>query len=128
MREHLARIVAALSGVLVLLVVLGFGLVQNPPELAAEPAPDPQRVLAGRAVYEAQGCAICHTLAGEGDNQYPLDGIGARMNSEQIRLSIAPTSDMRGRFLDGVYEAKQGYQALPQEDMENLVAYLRSVP
>ncbi len=127
MREHLARIVAALSAVLILLVVLAFGWIQNRrADLAQSPAA-PERVLVGRQVYESQGCGICHTIAGEGDSQYPLDGIGARMTPEQLRLNIAPSDDMKPGFPEAVFEIKLGYRALPQQEMDALIDYLRSL-
>jgi mono/diheme cytochrome c family protein len=127
MRERLARALAALSTALILLAVLGFAAYQNRPDGTDAATPDPAAVAAGRAVYDAQGCALCHAIAGEGDRSYPLDGIGRRMNHEQLRQHIAPPESMRAKFPDAVFEMKQSYQSLPAAEMEHLVAYLRSL-
>jgi len=126
MREQLAKALAALTGILIVLAVLGFGAVQNRPEPAHTP-PDAQTIAAGKSVYEAQGCALCHAIAGEGDPQHPLDSIGARMNAAQLRAHIAPTADMAPRFPEVVFEMKQTYHTMPGNEMDALVGYLQSL-
>lgn len=127
MRERLARALAALSTALILLAVLGFAAFQNRPEPTEAAPADPAAVAAGREVYEAQGCGLCHAIAGAGDPAYPLDGIGRRMHREQLRQHIAPPERMRAKFPDAVFEMKQAYHALPETEMNQLLAYLGSL-
>src|SRR5690606_1998233 len=108
MREIIARIVSALTVVVVLALSLLFASAHNQrdateletpapapagvqggsePAAAVTPmAPAPTAPVAaaaaddiarGRAVYEKQNCATCHSIAGEGNPRYPLDGVGA---------------------------------------------------
>lgn len=127
MREHMARVLALLSSALILLAVLTFGAVQNKSAVEADEPLDPERVAAGKIVYETNGCAICHAIAGEGDPQYPLDGVGARLSAQQLQQNIAPTPDMQSKFAEVVFEMKQGYHDLSEADMTDLVLYLRSL-
>ncbi len=127
MREHMARLLALLSAALILLAVLAFGAIQNKSDAEADAPLDPERITAGKSVYEMNGCSMCHAIAGEGDPQYPLDGVGARLGPQQLRQNIAPTPDMQSKFAEIVFEMKQGYHDLSEADMSDLVAYLRSL-
>ncbi|MBI1321251.1 MAG: c-type cytochrome [Candidatus Hydrogenedens sp.] len=130
MREHLARWLALTTGLLLLAAALAFARWQNPLEgapPATAPAPAPALVSEGSAVYEAQGCALCHAIGGEGDPQHPLDGIGARLSPERIRGFIAPAEAMRASLPAEVFEFKQQFRDLPPEDLDALSAYLSSL-
>jgi len=127
MREQLAKALTALTGVLIVVAALAFGAIQNRPDAARLAPVDAERLAAGKAVYEAQGCALCHAIAGEGDPAYPLDGIGARMNEAQLRAHIAPAADLAAGFPEVVFEMKQAYHTMSPEDMGALVDYLRNL-
>lgn len=127
MREQLARALAVLTGLLILLAVVGFGAFQNRPESGGAPPPDAGAIASGKAVYEAQGCALCHAIAGEGEPQYPLDGIGSRLDAPQLRVRIAPDAGMKAAFPEAVFDMKQVYHEIPAADMDALVSYLRSL-
>lgn len=127
MRERLAQFIAALSGTLVLLAVLAFGVLQNRPSSEDQNPPDPAAIAAGMALYEAQGCALCHTIAGEGDGAYPLDGVGTRLNDAQVRHFIAPTPDIQSKFPGPMFEMKQAYHSLTDAELGALAAYVRSL-
>jgi len=127
MRERLARIVAALTAMIIVAAVLSFGALQNWSDSGIARPLDPERIEAGRKVYEERGCAICHTIAGEGDNQYPLDGVGGRMNAAQLRDHIAPPDAMRPKFPEAVFEIKSDYRDMPDGEMNDLLEYLSSL-
>lgn len=132
MRERLARVVAFLAAALLVLLALAFARTQNPapraPGAAAVPA-DTRRVLveAGRAVYQAQGCARCHSIAGSGNPRYPLDGVGARREATDIRQWIVGSGEAEGRLPTGVPHVKQAYRKLPRRDLDALVAFLETL-
>lgn len=127
MREQLAKALAILTGLLIMLAVLGFGTFQNRPESGEQTPPDPEAIAAGRVVYEAQGCAICHAIADEGDTQYPLDGVGTRLDAQRLRTRIAPDAGMESQFSGAVFDMKQVYHEIPPAEMDALVAYLRNL-
>jgi mono/diheme cytochrome c family protein len=134
MRETLAKLLAALTAILVVGLAAAFSLVQNPPGRAdtipppAAPKPAPAQdapvAAAGRAVYDKQGCARCHSIGGVGSPRSPLDGVGARLTAQGIRDWTIAGDPVRARLSAGVAQAKQKYAALPEEELRALVEYL----
>ena len=145
MREQLARNIALLTVVLVVLLAVMFAMIQNPPEpppitvgeAASRPAPsaalsvsDVEKqvlIAAGRRVFEAQGCMRCHSIAGEGNPRSPLDGVGERRTAEAIRQWILAPAELKDQLPARAFQAKQAYRNLPPEDLGALVAYLQNL-
>jgi mono/diheme cytochrome c family protein len=137
-RETFARWLTGLIGILVLLAAAAFATVQNyirpaiqpverPRETSDAPTLDPDQVARGRTVYDSQGCALCHGIAGAGDQRYPLDGIGSRSSAVELRRMVAPDDGMRSLFPGDAFEMKQMYRDLPDAEMNDLVAFLISL-
>jgi mono/diheme cytochrome c family protein len=135
MREHWARMIAMLTGAMVVLLSAGFALLQNPPGTApAAPAPasvamalDPQAVARGRQVFEAQGCMRCHSVGGEGSPRSPLDDSAARLDAAQLLAFTVGSESAADRLSPRTLAAKRTYQQLPAENLDALVAYLQSL-
>jgi mono/diheme cytochrome c family protein len=141
MRELWARNIVILTGVLVILLAMVFAALQNSPEplpvspqqatvreALVMPGKDNQAVLAaGRSVFESQGCMGCHSIAGEGNPRYPLDGVGQRHSAEAIRQWILAPVELEGQFSTRAFQAKQVYRALPAEDIDAVVGYLQNL-
>lgn len=82
----------------------------------------PDSILAaGREVYEKQSCSVCHSIAGEGSPRSPLDGVGSRLDADEIRLWIVNPQEAR----PGV--RKPAFDDLPDAEVDALVAYLQSL-
>jgi mono/diheme cytochrome c family protein len=86
----------------------------------AQSRPDAKRIERGTAVYREQKCQACHSIAGAGNKRYPLDGVGSRLTEEEIRKWIVAPREMNPRV------AKRAYK-LPQEDLDALVEYMKSL-
>jgi mono/diheme cytochrome c family protein len=138
MRELLAKQIALATGLLVLSVAVGFAWLQNyvrtdrPQDPETEvPIPlepiDPQVIGNGEMVYDAQSCAACHSIAGQGNQRYPLDGVGARLTAGEIKLWIAPTADMQSKLPYRAYKSKQQFHKLSAEEMDALIQYMTSL-
>jgi mono/diheme cytochrome c family protein len=138
MREHWARLLALLTGALVVLLSAGFAVVQNPPGRApvAIPAalvPEPDitgsAALAdrGRQLFDDQGCVRCHSVAGHGSPRSPLDGVGARLDRDEIRHWIVGDDAVSEDLAPRVLAAKKPYQSLPEEELDALVAWLQQL-
>lgn len=123
MREMWAKIVAVLTGVLATL--LAFAWVQNPRAPATAPATPPALVKAGHALYQAQGCPMCHAIAGEGNPRYPLDGVGGRRDAAALRDWMLATRPAAEALPARAARMKQTYRALAEDEIDALVAYLR---
>lgn len=136
MREHWARGLAMLTGLLVVLLSAAFAALQNP---GGEPAPvgesgaaagaaaDAEAVARGRALFETHHCTRCHSIAGRGSPRSPLDGIGARLDRDELRQWIVADDAVREDLSPRTIAAKKSYAALPEEELDALVAYLASL-
>ncbi len=150
MREKWARGIALLTGLMILLLVMAFALNQNPVEsddraatikqasmLESEhelPEPivvkpeRPEQIDAGRLVYEQQGCVFCHSIAGAGNPRNPLDGVGLRRTSEEIRDRIIGADSLLGVIPERALKFKRSYRELNDDDLNNLIIYLQAQP
>jgi mono/diheme cytochrome c family protein len=77
----------------------------------------------GAAVYAAQKCGMCHTVAGKGNAKGPLDGVGGKLSAEEIRQWIVDAPGMTAKTKAARKPLMKAY-ALPKEDVDALVAYL----
>ncbi len=110
---------------------LAFAARHNPAALAApatpaapSPAPATDR---GQAVFDAQNCATCHAIAGQGYPRYPLDGVGATWTPAELRQWITGTGPAADVLPAAIAKRKQRYADLPSADMDALVAYLSTL-
>lgn len=132
MRELWVRIVAGITGALVLLLALAFAWLQNPRAPVAAPAvpaaaPPPALVEQGRRVYTEQGCALCHAIAGKGNPRSPLDGVGARHDAQALRDWILARGAAETALPARAVRGKHDYRALAGSELDALVAYLQSL-
>lgn len=139
MRETWVRIVAATSGVLAILLALAFAWLQNPPSaplpatvatvaaVAKVTTDDPSLVQAGRAVYLAQGCTLCHAIAGTGNPRYPLDGVGDRHSLQDLRNWTLGLGAAQGVLPARAVRIKTDYRLLPADELDALMGYLASL-
>lgn len=130
MRETWVRIIVAASGLLAILLALVFAWSQNPAattsSVAARAEPSLQAE-SGRAVYQAQGCASCHAVGGEGNPRYPLDGVGDRLDALALRDWILATGTTATLLPRRAAVMKEDYRDLSTDEIDALVAYLLSL-
>ena len=142
MRILFAKLLVAVTGLLIVVLAILFAVLRSPtddaqlaaPEQVTQTTPEtgvvapttedansqaPQAatIARGRAVYAEQRCRVCHSIGGEGNTRSPLDGVSGRLTEEQIRLWIVAPKEMNPAV------AKRGYQ-LSEEDLNALVGYL----
>lgn len=136
MRERLVLMLVVLTTVLVLLVSVGFALLQNGMGLAGEgPATDapsgpggaPAALARGRAVLEAQGCLRCHSVAGQGSPRLPLDGVGARRDRAALEAWTLALPTVADQLPARARNSKEDYRALPRQEIDELLDYLESL-
>jgi mono/diheme cytochrome c family protein len=78
-------------------------------------------VEAGKKVYTAQKCQVCHSIAGVGNKKSPLDGVGKKLSAEDIRKWIVDPKAMKADT------KMKPYPKLPPKDLDALVAYMASL-
>jgi len=88
-------------------------------------AQDAAQITKGKAVYDAQKCALCHAVAGRGNAKGPLDKIGATMSAADIRKWIVSPKEMKSAT--NRKPDMRAYPSLPAADLDALVAYMLSL-
>lgn len=134
MRERWVWIVAVASGVLVVLLAWTFAKLQNPTDAVglevAAPSPsklDAAVLQAGHRVYQAQGCALCHAVAGEGNPRLPLDGVADRLDAQGLRHWVLATGPAASALSPRAIRLKTPNQELPEADIQALVLWLQTL-
>lgn len=103
------------STVLGLLCVLGLAGVASAQDVAK-----------GQAVYTAQKCSLCHSVAGKGNPKGALDSVGTKLKADEIRAWIVDAPGMTAKASATRKPAMKSYN-LPKDDLDALVAYLASL-
>jgi len=94
--------------------------------VAAAGQDDP--VKKGAAVYTAQKCSLCHAVAGKGNKQNPLDGVGAKLSADDIKQWITHPTDAAAKAKSTKKPPMPDkYGKLPAADIDALVAYMQSL-
>jgi mono/diheme cytochrome c family protein len=94
--------------------------------LAATGQDDP--VKKGQEVYTAQKCSVCHAIAGKGNKQNPLDGVGKKLSADEIRQWITHPSEAAAKAKSTKKPPMPDkYGKLPAAEIDALVAYLQSL-
>ena len=83
----------------------------------AEPSP-PAR---GEDVYRRLGCPACHSIAGVGNRRDPLDGVGGRLSTDDLKKWIVAPATMK----PGI--RKPPYDKTPKDDLDAVVEYLSTL-
>jgi mono/diheme cytochrome c family protein len=82
----------------------------------------------GEAVYTAQKCQLCHSIAGKGNKANPLDGVGAKLSAEDTKQWILKPVEMAAKANSTKKPAMPAkYGSLPAADVDALVAYIQSL-
>ena len=84
-------------------------------------------VAKGAAVYAAQKCSVCHSVAGKGNVKGKLDGMGSKLTADEIRAWIVTPKEMTAKTKATRTPAMKAYPTLPKADVDALVAYVQSL-
>ena len=95
--------------------------------LAAVPSANAQSAKAqqGAAVFTAQKCTMCHSVAGKGNPKGALDNITAKNKAEHIRDWLTDPEGMRAKTNATRTPAMKPMKLSPDQ-IDALVAYLTS--
>jgi mono/diheme cytochrome c family protein len=82
----------------------------------------------GQEVYTAQKCQVCHAIAGKGNKNNALDGVGAKLSAADTKKWITnPTEMMAQTKSTKKPPMPNKYASLPAGDIDALVAYMQSL-
>ena len=82
---------------------------------------------AGEKVFAAQKCIICHSVAGKGNKNGPLDDVGNKLSAADIRAWIVTPAEMGKKHTATRKPPMKSFASLPAADIEALVAYLQTL-
>jgi mono/diheme cytochrome c family protein len=95
---------------------------------AARPAMAQGDAEKGKAVYAAQKCSMCHSIAGVGGKASALDGVGKKLSEADIRAWIVTPKEMTAKTNSTKKPVMADrYSKLPAADLDALVAYMVSL-
>ena len=80
----------------------------------------------GAALFVAQKCSLCHSLAGKGNAKGPLDGIGSKLKAEEIRQWLTTPVEMAAKANATRKPVMKSFASLAKEDLDALVAFIGS--
>lgn len=112
----MTRLIATLG--VVGIVVLGF---------AAGASAQSDAVKKGEQIYAAQKCQMCHSIAGKGNKNGPLDGVGSKLSADELRQWIVDAPAMTAKTKATRKPNMKSYPNLSKEDVDALVAYMASL-
>lgn len=79
----------------------------------------------GMQVFVAQKCNVCHSIAGKGKKNGPLDDVGSRMSAAEIRQWIDdPLTMAEKREPKSTRKPPMKKKVLPADEVDALVALL----
>jgi mono/diheme cytochrome c family protein len=84
-------------------------------------------VATGEEVYGAQKCAVCHSVGDKGNKKYPLDGVGSRLSETDIRDWLLNPDTQQAKKPGRPLMRMPSYRNVPAEEIDALVAYLKSL-
>ena len=105
---------------MVVLGLSGMGVTLSAGQGAATPA-------AGEKVFAAQKCIICHSLAGKGNKNGPLDDVGSKLSAADMRAWIVTPAEMGKKANATRKPPMKSFASLPAADVDALVAYLQTL-
>lgn len=80
----------------------------------------------GMAVYAAQKCSLCHSIAGVG-KKHALDGVGTKLAAADIKQWLVDPVAAAAKAKSTAKPVMKSYAKLPPADIDALVAYMGSL-
>ena len=90
-------------------------------------AQDAALIKKGQDSYNAQKCAVCHSVAGTGSKSNPLDGVGAKLSADDIRGWITDPVAMTKKTGSQKKPPMPKNAKVTPADVDGLVAYMQSL-
>src|SRR3954469_19628316 len=106
--------------------LIGVAIVANFVGVAAIASAGEDAKAKGEAVFAAQKCGLCHSIAGKGNPKGPLDEAVAKLSAAEIRSWITDAKGMTAKTNATRKPAMKEF-TLPKDDVDALVAYLSSL-
>jgi mono/diheme cytochrome c family protein len=90
-------------------------------------AQDAKAIERGKQVYAEQKCKLCHSIAGEGNTKGPLDGVGTKLTTVDIKEWMVHPKEMTAKTRAERKPYMKAYPNLPAADLDAVVSYMESL-
>jgi mono/diheme cytochrome c family protein len=90
-------------------------------------AQDAKMIERGKQVYTEQKCKMCHSIGGEGNAKGPLDGVGSRLSTADIKEWMVHPKEMTAKTKAERKPPMKAYPNLSPADLDAVVAYMESL-
>ena len=94
--------------------------------VAATVAAQDAKVAQGEKLFVDQKCTLCHSIGDKGNKKGPLDGVAAKLKTDEIREWITDPKGMTVK-MKTTRKPEMKVYTLPKEDVDALVAYLSTL-
>ncbi len=84
------------------------------------------KVAQGKALFDANKCSICHSVAGKGNPKGSLDGVGSKLSAAEIKEWITDPAGMYAKT-KATRKPPMIKKSLKPDEVDALVAYLASL-
>ena len=84
------------------------------------------QVKRGIAVYAAQKCSLCHSIAGVG-KKHKLDGVGTKLSTEDLHQWMVDPKAAAAKAKSTAKPVMKDYSKLPAADIDAVVAYMKTL-
>ncbi len=84
------------------------------------------KVAQGKALFDANKCSICHSIAGKGNPKGSLDGVGSKLSAAEIKEWLTDPAGMATKTKAERKPPMKKYTFKPEE-VDALTAYLSSL-
>ena len=94
--------------------------------LAATAAAQDAKVAKGEKLFADQKCSLCHSIGDKGNKKGPLDGVGTKLKTDEIREWLMDAKGMTAKT-KATRKPEMKAFALAKGDVDALVAYLTTL-
>lgn len=81
----------------------------------------------GEKLFADNKCSLCHSVAGKGNAKHPLDGMGAKLKAEDVKLWLTDPKAAEAKAGVKAMPPMKSFATLPAADIDALVAYVLSL-
>lgn len=92
------------------------------PDVTAQDA----QVERGVKIFADQKCTLCHMVAGKGNKNGPLDGVGSKLTAAEMKAWITTPAEMAKKVKAERKPPMKQFKLAPDE-VDALVAYLQTL-
>lgn len=85
------------------------------------------KVEKGKEVFTASKCSLCHSIAGKGNPKGPLDDVGSKVSTADMKQWLNDPKTMAAKEKKERKPPMKSFATMPAADQDALIAYLQTL-